>query len=118
MAGVISSLFISRNQYENTKRNVNFNVCKNNVIFYEHFSVKIACFKCFRKMNMYTLVTGMNPLLFFPGVVFFFFPFKVIAYGPGTTEKSKQNSDIWIWQLVRDNSHLLTDEFMFQFRAD
>lgn len=41
MAGVISSLFISRNQYENTKHNVNFNVCKNNVIFYEHFSVKI-----------------------------------------------------------------------------
>lgn len=72
MAGVISSLFISRNQYENTKRNVNFNVCKNNVIFYEHFSVKIECFKCCRKMNKYTLVTGMNPLLFFP-VSFFFF---------------------------------------------
>ncbi|KAJ7416883.1 hypothetical protein BTVI_34404 [Pitangus sulphuratus] len=24
---------------------------------------------------------------------------EVIAYGPGTTEKSKKNSDIWIWQL-------------------
>lgn len=63
-------------------------------------------------MNMYTLVTGMNPLLFFP------FFLKVIAYGPGTTEKSKKNSDIWIWQLVCDNSHLLTDEFIFQFRGD
>lgn len=40
---MISSLFISRNQYENTKRNVNFNVCKNNVILCEHFSLKIEC---------------------------------------------------------------------------
>ncbi|NXW48848.1 3HAO dioxygenase, partial [Nyctiprogne leucopyga] len=76
---VISSLFISRNQYENTKRNVNFNVCKNNTIFYEYFSVKIE------------------------------------SYGPGTTEKSKKNSDIWIWQLVCASSHLLTNEFMFQY---
>lgn len=63
MAGVISSLFISRNQYESTKHNVNFNVCKNNVIFYEYFSVKIEQFKSCWKMNMYTLVTEMNPLL-------------------------------------------------------
>ncbi|NWX40606.1 3HAO dioxygenase, partial [Steatornis caripensis] len=27
------------------------------------------------------------------------FETEVIAYGPGTTEKSKKNSDIWIWQL-------------------
>ncbi|NXF26265.1 3HAO dioxygenase, partial [Rhodinocichla rosea] len=27
------------------------------------------------------------------------FETEAIAYGPGTTEKSKKNSDIWIWQL-------------------
>ncbi|XP_048790773.1 3-hydroxyanthranilate 3,4-dioxygenase [Lagopus muta] len=27
------------------------------------------------------------------------FETEVIAYGPGTTEKCKKNSDIWIWQL-------------------
>ncbi|XP_061846240.1 3-hydroxyanthranilate 3,4-dioxygenase [Colius striatus] len=27
------------------------------------------------------------------------FETEVIAYGPGTTQKSKKNSDIWIWQL-------------------
>ncbi|NXU80453.1 3HAO dioxygenase, partial [Oreotrochilus melanogaster] len=27
------------------------------------------------------------------------FETEVTAYGPGTTEKSKKNSDIWIWQL-------------------
>lgn len=48
----------------------------------------------------------------------FFFFLKVIAYGPGTTEKSKKNSDIWIWQLVRGNSHLLTNEFVFRFRLN
>lgn len=114
MAGVISSLFISRNQYENTKHSVNFNVCKNNVIFYEYSPVKIECFKCCWKMNVDTLVIWMKPLLFLP----FFFFFKVIAYGPGTTEKSKKNSDIWIWQLVCGNSHLLTDDFIFQFRLN
>lgn len=60
---MISSLFISRNQYENTKRSMNFNVCKSNVIFYEYFSVKIECLKCCRKKNMHTLVTGINQLL-------------------------------------------------------
>lgn len=58
-------------------------------------------FKCCRNMNMYTSLVGMNLLLFFPD---FFFFFQVIAYGPGTTEKCKKNSDIWIWQLVCDNS--------------
>ncbi|KAF2984955.1 hypothetical protein EK904_013191 [Melospiza melodia maxima] len=27
------------------------------------------------------------------------FETEAIAYGPGTTEKSKKDSDIWIWQL-------------------
>ncbi|XP_054252525.1 3-hydroxyanthranilate 3,4-dioxygenase [Indicator indicator] len=27
------------------------------------------------------------------------FETEVVVYGPGTTEKSKKNSDIWIWQL-------------------
>ncbi|NWU98819.1 3HAO dioxygenase, partial [Upupa epops] len=27
------------------------------------------------------------------------FETEVIAYGPGTTEKNKTNSDLWIWQL-------------------
>ncbi|XP_065609399.1 3-hydroxyanthranilate 3,4-dioxygenase isoform X2 [Cyrtonyx montezumae] len=27
------------------------------------------------------------------------FETEVVAYGPGTNEKSKKNSDIWIWQL-------------------
>uniref|UniRef100_A0A8C3MJR1 3-hydroxyanthranilate 3,4-dioxygenase n=1 Tax=Geospiza parvula TaxID=87175 RepID=A0A8C3MJR1_GEOPR len=54
-----------RNQYEKTKHSVNFNVCKNNVIFYEYSPVKIECFKCCWKMNMGTLVISMRPLLFF-----------------------------------------------------